>query len=279
MKITDLEIDGFGVWRDLKLSSMSPRVTAFYGANEAGKTTVMNFTRSVLYGVTPARRKKYLPPLEGGKPGGTLGIVDGEMKFRVTRIADRGDDDLGRVICTTPDGAASGDRLLREALSDVDEKTYTNVFAVGLSEIQELGTLSGTKAAEWLYRRTSGLHRVSLYDVMLGLQGNRKALLGEQSVASKIPALEAERDRLTAEIDRLRQRNRSWAALAVKIGELDDQIAAAEREVRLCEHRARTSEIAVGLKPNWRKREQLDLQLSHLAGRIKLPEDAVDRLN
>ncbi|MBX3425471.1 MAG: AAA family ATPase [Pirellulales bacterium] len=279
MKITDLEIDGFGVWRDLKLSNLSPRVTAFYGANEAGKTTVMQFTRSVLYGVTPARRKKYLPPLEGGNPGGSLGIVDGETRFRATRIADRGDDDLGRVICTTADGATAGDRILREALSDVDEKTYTNVFAVGLSEIQELGTLSGTKAAEWLYRLTSGLDRVCLYDVMVELQGNRQALLAEQGTASKIPALEAERDRLGAEIDRLRERNRGWGALAVKIAELDEKIAAAEREVRQCEHRARTAEIAVSLKPNWRKREQLDLQLSQLAGRIKLPEDAIDRLN
>ena len=49
---------------------------------------------------------------------------------------------MGRVICTTPDGATGGDRLLREALADVDEPTFTNVFAVGLDEVQELGTLS-----------------------------------------------------------------------------------------------------------------------------------------
>ena len=45
MKITDLEIDGFGVWHDLKLNNLSRRVTAFYGPNEAGKTTVMHFVR------------------------------------------------------------------------------------------------------------------------------------------------------------------------------------------------------------------------------------------
>src|SRR5690348_8209866 len=89
MKITDIEIDGFGVWHNLKLTGLSRKVTAFYGANEAGKTTVMQFVRSVMYGVTPSRRQRYLPPLDGGQPGGVLGIAEGELRFRASRIADR----------------------------------------------------------------------------------------------------------------------------------------------------------------------------------------------
>ncbi|HEX6964007.1 MAG TPA: AAA family ATPase, partial [Lacipirellula sp.] len=186
MKITDLEIDGFGVWHNLKLTNLSPRLTSFYGANEAGKTTVMQFVRSVLYGVTPGRRKRYLPPVDGGQPGGALGIADGELRFRASRIADRGPDDVGRVICTASDGATGGDRLLREALADVDEVTYSNVFAVSLDEIQELNMLSGTKAGEWIYRLTSGLDRVSLYDVIQELGANREALLSDRGQSSQI---------------------------------------------------------------------------------------------
>src|SRR5687768_17586139 len=110
MKITDLEIDGFGIWHNLKLTNLSNRVTACYGPNEAGKTTVMQFIRSLLYGMTPTRRKRYLPPVDGGQPGGVLGIVEGELRFRASRIADRGRDDVGRVICTTSDGSTGGDR-------------------------------------------------------------------------------------------------------------------------------------------------------------------------
>jgi uncharacterized protein YhaN len=278
MKITDLEIDGFGVWHNLKLTNLSNRVTAFYGPNEAGKTTVMQFLRSVLYGMTPARRRRYLPPVDGGQPGGVLGIVEGELRFRASRIADRGPDDVGRVICTTSDGATGGDRLLRESLSDVDEPTYTNVFAVSLDEIQELNTLSGTKAGEWIYRLTSGLDRVSLYDVIQELQTSRTELLSEDR-QSRIVSLTTQRDKLRAEVDRLREQNRHWSQLAVRIRELDDQIVAVEADVRKAEHFARTIEIAVGLKPNWRKREKIDEQLGHLSGRVKLPADAIDRLN
>jgi uncharacterized protein YhaN len=279
MKITDLEIDGFGVWHDLKLTGLAPRVTAFYGPNEAGKTTVMQFIRGVMYGMSPYRRKRYLPPIDGGQPGGTLGVSDSDLHFRATRIADRGPDDVGRVVCTLADGTTGGDRLLREALVDVDEATFTNVFAIGLDEVQELGMLSGSRAAEWLYRLTSGIDRVSLYDVIKGLRSDRRDLLSENGDPGKIHALTAQRDRLRAEVDQLREQNRVWSQLAVKIKELDDEIAKAEAAVRDAERRARTVEIAVGLKPNWRKREKLVEQLGHLSGRVRLPDDAIDRLN
>jgi uncharacterized protein YhaN len=279
MKITDLEIDGFGVWHDLKLRNLSPRVTAFYGENEAGKTTVMQFARAMLYGVSPDRRRRYLPPLAGGRPGGKLGITENDTPFSVTRYADRGDDDTGRVICTLPDGSTVGDRLLRDAVGDVDETTFTNIFAVGLSEIQELGTLSGTKAAEWLYRLTSGLDRVSLYDVITQLRDHRNSLLSDQGTTSRITELTAKRDLLRSDIDRLRGQNRQWSQLAVKRAELEEQIVLSEREVRHCEHHARTIEIAVGLKTNWRKREKISEQLALLTGRIRLPDDAIDRLD
>ncbi len=279
MKITDLEIDGFGVWRDLKLADLSPRVTAFYGPNEAGKTTVMQFIRGVMYGMSPLRRKRYLPPLDGGTPGGVLGITDSELKFRASRLADRGPDDVGRVICTLEDGTTGGDRLLRESLADVDEPTFTNVFAIGLDEVQEIGMLSGSRAAEWIYRLTSGIDRVSLHDVIKSLRASRRDLLCDEGRPSRIPALTAQRDSLRAEVDRLREQNRVWSQLAVRIKELDEQIAAVEAEVRLAEHRARTVEIAVGLKPNWLKREKLTEQLGYLTGRVRLPDDAVERLN
>ena len=50
MKITGLEVDGFGVWSGLKLDPLSEGLNVFFGPNEAGKTTLMQFVRSVLYG-------------------------------------------------------------------------------------------------------------------------------------------------------------------------------------------------------------------------------------
>ena len=112
MKITDIHIDGFGVWHDLTLRGLSPELTVFYGPNEAGKSTLMNFLRTVLYGVTPQRRKRYLPPLAGGRPGGSLKVLGEHGPFKITRYADRSPDDVGKVTIITADGQEQGDRLL-----------------------------------------------------------------------------------------------------------------------------------------------------------------------
>jgi uncharacterized protein YhaN len=279
MKITEVHIDGFGVWNDLKLGGLSPQLTAFYGPNEAGKTTLMQFMRCVLYGVSPKRRGRYLPPINGGRPGGSLRVLEDGQALHITRIADRGNDDLGLVTIIDDAGHASGDRLLRESLAGVDEKTYENVFALGLGEIQQLNTLSDTQAAEWLYRLTSGLDRVSLYDVIQGLRKTRKDLLSGREQDSLIAQLLTRREVLRGEITQLSQQNRRWSQLAIRIDELDAEILAQEAKVVEHERRARTIEIAVGLKENWRRRAKLTSQLQQFNNAVQLPDDAAARLD
>ena len=49
MKVKDIQIDGFGVWTGLSVDSLPEGMTLFYGPNEAGKTTLMQFVRAMLY--------------------------------------------------------------------------------------------------------------------------------------------------------------------------------------------------------------------------------------
>ncbi len=53
MQITTLQIHAYGLWRDLRLDGIGPGVTVFWGPNEAGKTTLLQFLRGVLYGFSP----------------------------------------------------------------------------------------------------------------------------------------------------------------------------------------------------------------------------------
>lgn len=278
MRISDVHIDGFGVWHDLSISKISPEVTTFYGPNEAGKTTLMQFLRSILYGMNAQRRRRYMPPLAGGRPGGWLNVDSDDGRLKVNRIADRGPTDIGKVTVMTEDGQEHGDRLLREALEHVDEQTYNNVFAVGLRDIQELSTLDGTAAAQWLYRLTSGLDSVSLYDVIHLLRGSLTRILNVQGKTSEIRTLLAQRDSLQGEMDELIAKGRRWAQSAVKLGELADGINHLQDEQKQLVQRGRRLETAINLKPLWIRRTSVDDEIAAYNTLAQLPDGAIASL-
>jgi uncharacterized protein YhaN len=278
MKITDLKIDGFGVWRDLALRGMSPELTVFYGPNEAGKSTLMQFMRSVLYGVSPSRRERYLPPVNGGRPGGWLKVQTDHGPLTINRHADRGPTDVGKVTIITADGEEQGDRLLRDALEHVDEATYNNIFAVGLREVQELGSLSDTAAAQWLYRLTSGLDRISLYDVIHMLEGTRLRLLNSWEEKSELRTLLSRKEQLRGELDELVAKGRRWTQSAVKLRDLAEEVEQRQTEAKAIAARARRLEVAISIKPLWIKRGKIDDQLLQFANLHPLEEGTIASL-
>jgi uncharacterized protein YhaN len=95
MHITDLHIDRFGIWRDLTLPLGGPGLNVLYGPNEAGKSTLMRFIKSVLYGGAPPRTE-FDAVFSGDRPtstGGVLNVVHGGKAFtvrRAERFAPRG---------------------------------------------------------------------------------------------------------------------------------------------------------------------------------------------
>jgi uncharacterized protein YhaN len=278
MKITDLKIDGFGVWSDLTLRGMSPELTVFYGPNEAGKSTLMQFMRSVLYGVSTTRREKYLPPLKGGRPGGWLKVQTDHGPLTISRYADRGPTDVGKVTIITSDGEEQGDRLLRESLEHVDEPTYLNIFAVGLREVQELGSLSDTAAAQWLYRLTSGLDRISLYDVIHMLEGTRLRLVNSWEEKSELRTLLSRQEQLRGELDELVAKGRRWTQSAVKLRDLAEEVEQRQAEAKSIAARARKLEVAISIKQLWIKRTKIDDQLERFATLRPLEEGTIASL-
>ena len=79
-------------------------------------------------------------------------------------------DVTGRLSVTGSDGLTQGSHRLMSLLGGVDEAIFTNVFAIGIRELQELATLDDTAAADELYKLSSGLDRVSLVDVLRSLR-------------------------------------------------------------------------------------------------------------
>ena len=258
MRITDLEVEGFGVWSGLRVERLGEGLNVLYGPNEAGKTTLLQFLRSMFYGFSPPRRR-YLPPVHGGRGGGTHRSGRPPRPLPIGRhdnpLADGSPDE--QVTLTAPDGTRQGEHFLKVLLSNIDEPVFNNVFAVGLREIQELATLGDTEAAQLLYNLSAGLDRVSLVEVLRELESSRNRMLDAAGKPCQVVQLLAEREKLRAEIEELGAINRRYGHLAAECDQLRQEITRLEEETNRTEQLSRVMELAVSLRERWMHRAAL----------------------
>ena len=297
MRIVNVDVDGYGVWSGLKIERLSEALNVFHGPNEAGKTTLLQFIRSVLYGFSPDRQR-YLPPAHGGRAGGALDVLSPHGPFQISRHSAEGDADGGTGLAsgtrpgddwpasrrrttrlTAPDGTRQGEHFVKVLLSNVDEATFNNVFAVGLREVQELATLSDTAAAELLYNLTVGLDRVSLVEVLHELEASRNRVLDALGRPCQVTELLAEREKLRSEIEDLGSINHRYGQLAAERGRLQAEIDRLEEEANRARHLAELMDLAVAVHDLWGQRAAIDEQLSSLAPVAAMPPRAIERLD
>ena len=277
MIIRDLQIDGFGVWNDIELNELDGGLTLLYGENETGKTTLLEFMRSVLYGFSEERRKKYLPPVHGGMGGGLLSVESHAGKFRIRRRAE-GDPTVGRLDLTNLQGTAQDSRLLKKVIADLDENTFENVFALGLSEIQELSSLSGAGAAEFLYDLAVGSGGVSLTEVHRELTNSCNRLFSSER-NSTVGQLLDRRSTLKSEIEHLRQHGRGYALLADERQRLAGDVERCEVESDELRRNADLLEAAITVHDRWHRRIEVEAELTKLEDLKPIAEDVWHKLS
>jgi uncharacterized protein YhaN len=280
VKITGLEIDGYGIWTGLKLEGLGEGLNVLYGPNEAGKTTLLQFIRSVLYGFSPARRR-YFPPRRGGQPGGSIDLCGPHGRFQLKRH-DEENGQAGnqeQLSLIAADGTLQGEHLVKTLLADVDEAVYNNVFAVGLREMQQLGTLGDTEAAELLYSLTAGLDRVSLVEVIRELETSRNRILDADGGPSQVTQLLQRREELRLEIEELGKLTRRYGRLAAERNQLQRELTRLEEENNQTDHQARVIELAITLRNRWNRRAALDDELAALGPSASVPCRTVERLD
>ncbi|HEX4147313.1 MAG TPA: AAA family ATPase [Pirellulales bacterium] len=277
MKITQLRIDRFGVWSGLEIGRLTDPLVVFYGENEAGKTTLMQFVRTVLYGFSPARRERYVSTRPGGMPGGSLTVDDAQQSVVIHRYLDvqTGDETLDVLDHSGQQRQARG---LARLLEGVDESVFNNVFAFGLREIQELATLSDSAAADLLYELTLGVDRVSLSDVVGHLQTSRERLLADGDHPGRLIELSEQQHRLRTEIHDLRRSTPDYLATVKQYDDLNRGAQALEAEEAELDQRLRVLAAAVQIEPRWHQRQEIDRRRKALEPVPHLADDSLTRL-
>ena len=275
MKIEQLHIDGFGVWNDKSWEPLSPGLNVFHGPNETGKSTLMAFIRSILFGLDRRGHARRYEPLNGGTHGGWLDVSVNGRQVRVERRAGR--HVRGEV--TVYDGdTTGGDVELEKLLSGTTRTLYHNVFAFGLEELQEFHTLQDTEISPHISGAALGIGAARWTAVQKDIDARQRLLFLPHGQSGAINVALKELEAVREDLDRTEhQPEEYWAAqetrtrLAAEIAGLEEIVADLKVRVGHYERRLKS-------RPILERRRALEGKLQSLPVIERFPEGGVERL-
>ncbi|MFF2886847.1 AAA family ATPase [Paenibacillus sp. NPDC057967] len=262
MRLQEAFIDGYGRFHNRRLDLDAP-VIVVYGPNEAGKSTLFGFLRTMLYGFArrsyPALRAE---PLYGGRHGGRLLFRDGMGKsYYVLRHADEagGKPRLREVSDswgTAYEPASLEERMMEQRewegqyLGGIQERLFRGLFAVTLTELQEVGILSGAELGRHLYEagwESGGAVAAAEKEITQELEQLFKPKGTNQRMNAglrKLEQLEAEWRRLEDGIESYNQCKQHEAAAVQKLEAIADRLPKVQLQLRY-------TQKALASRPAW----------------------------
>jgi uncharacterized protein YhaN len=275
MKIENIHIDGFGVWKDKDWEQLGPGLNVFHGPNETGKSTLMAFVRSILFGFDRRGGIRRYDPLNGGIYGGWLDVRVKDRPIRIERKAGR------HVRGTTIiyDGDATGSEPELEALLGGTTRTlYHNVFAFGLEELEQFHTLQDNEVAQHITGAGLGIGASKWTGVQRDIDARQSAMFLPRGQNGSINVALKELEAVREDLDRTEhQPEEYWAAHEARI-RLAAEIRGLEEIVVDLKQRAAQYEKRLNSRPLMERRKHLEKTLASLPIVVNFPEGGVEQL-
>ena len=236
MKIRDLRIDGFGQFAGKKFGPLERPVTVFYGPNEAGKSTLVEFIRTVLFGFRSRAGRpprggwpSNYPPLAGGRHGGRVTVINGDGQLNVVERFQGGR--AGQVTVTSEMGAVQDEATLAQLLGNHSRDVFEQVFAFTLNELYSDDLLNDANVNNQIY--SAGMGVTSLPNAMRSIESSRRDIFLKGGSSQKTYEV-------YGRIEQIDDRLREVADNAARYGELTARLQQVEVELEgLAAHRRR----------------------------------------
>jgi uncharacterized protein YhaN len=274
MRITDINIDRFGVWRELSLPLNAAGVTVFYGPNEAGKSTLMRFVRGTLYGFNPdgARVTRHGHSTEAK---GSLRITHDGHAHSIDREADAGQ--RGRLRVDQLDWGTISQERVKSFLNGTSEEMFENIFAIGLSELQELATLDADEVARHIYGLSLGPDGERILRASRQFERQRALLLSDDHSAGEVVELAQKLARIDQQLAELASTTQKHQHLRSERDRLSTEIEMAERRRQTLQDNLRGYRFLERVHAPWSRERKLRGEHSALSLPHSFPSDGLSR--
>ncbi|TNF32973.1 MAG: hypothetical protein EP329_08825, partial [Deltaproteobacteria bacterium] len=272
MWIERVAIEGFGQFSGFELGGFEPGLVVVHGPNEAGKSTLRQFVRWMLFDARRGENQRWSGP--GGQLAGSLGVrlADGSA----TLVREGRNVELRR-----PRNVAQKDSAaLAPLLRGMDSALFDAIFTFDLFDLQQIGALREEHVQNLLAVGATlgaGQHPAA---IVKKLDGQAEAYLKKTARSVEIPQAMAEIKRIQAHLREARKDAERYGAVVA------DADAAATRLVELRAQRgavvAQQREVAQLQKmwPVWNGWRALDEEASGIsAAGPRIPKETRARLS
>ncbi len=272
MRINEIFIDGFGQFAAKSFGPLEQPVTVFYGPNEAGKSTLLEFIRAVLFEFR--RAPGDYPPLAGGRHGGRVTLIakDG-LRTDVSRF--KGSPSAG-VTLTSETGAPLNETVLAQMLGNNSRDLFEQVFAFTLDELHSSELLRDANVNNQIY--SAGMGVTSLPSVINSIGAERKNLFLNRGSSQKIYDAHKQLQDIDNKLREVEESAGRYGDLVTRQQQVKTELAGLAARREQIQSRLARQKILQSAWDPWNDLESTQQLLASLPAIEDFPVDGITRL-
>lgn len=270
MWIERIDIELFQAMKQQSIGPLQPGMVVFLGMNGAGKTTVMEFIRWVLYGDVTSAANRLGTGEENHKKHGSISLRDQNAKcYCVTRMqTPSGSKKISTSLTLNDRPCTQAD--VDDLLARIDRDTFRTVFAIGLEELRQSDDIK--KVQDSLASALQGTGATSLPAAVGKFEAEAKKYAhsngNTNTEASKQADIIKESDRRIRELQNDQDR---YDALQSELSELQADNLRIKVELQQQNTSLSKTQVLEGAWAEWCELHSLQAQLEQQKDALDLP--------
>ncbi|MBD5538478.1 MAG: AAA family ATPase [Desulfovibrio sp.] len=282
MYIESFHIDGFGVLSGVEVDGLAPGLSIFLGRNEAGKSTCLEFLRTMLTGYPHPRAgsaRRGFAPVGGGLAGGSLVLRPAGADSEPIHLTRRPGPSGGVLTLHLPDGAPLSPDILHQLLFGVSREVYRSVFGFSLGELENFASLDGEGVRNALYGASFGPGLRAPGEALKMLERQEEEIFRRGGSKPALNAALTQLETLRARIEDVTAECAAFDALAEEFSHKKAELADLRARKAAMEEERRHLERRLGVWKQWDEWRMAGARLERLTPVPEdFPEDGAARL-
>jgi uncharacterized protein YhaN len=277
VEIEELMIYGYGKFENQSFKLGDSQLQIIYGENEAGKSTIMSFIHSILFGFpTKQQTENRYEPKIGTAYGGYLVIrTEDHNRIKIERTPGKAG---GVVNVELMDGSVHHEDFLQTLLGGVDRETYRSIFSFDIHGLQQIQKMNSDQIGKFLF-----LSSIYGADALFTIE---HTLLKQQEMlfkpSGKRPTLNEALSKLkesNGQILEAKRKNNEYQQLLIRRDTLGEQLASLALTRKQYMAKQKELEKLNSVLPLVRERVWCIEQLNLLPDTSDFPEDGLKQLD